>query len=166
MSEATSSSDQRKKVTEMIKDVRIAMLTHVGSDGQLYSQPMATQEVEFDGDVMFIAHRDSRTVQSLSEQPDAQVNVAYSGNGSWVSLSGKASVVDDVAKLKELWNTFTDAWMKGGPEDPNNILLRIDAESAEYWDSPGGNKVTQLANLAKTAVTGNPVEGDNQTVDL
>ena len=93
------------------------------------------------------------------------MNVAYSDSSSWVSLSGTASVVDDHAKLEELWNTFTDAWMEGGPENPNNILIRVSADSAEYWDSPG-SKVTQVANLVKAKVTGRTFDVDNERVDL
>jgi general stress protein 26 len=73
--------------------------------------------------------------------------------------------VDDQAKLAELWDTFTDAWMEGGPENPNNILIRVQADSAEYWDTPG-SKVTQVANLLKAKVTGKRFEGDNAQVDL
>ena len=62
---------------------------------------------------------------------------SYSDRSSWLSLSGTATVVDDSTKLEELWNTFTDAWLEGGPENPNNVLIRIEADSAEYWDSPG-----------------------------
>ena len=112
---------------------------------------MATQDVEFDGDVWFIAERNSQKVRNITARP--QVNVAYAGGSSWVSLSGTASVVDDPAKLAELWNMFTDAWMEGGPESPNNVLIKVDATSAEYWDTPG-SKVTQVLNLVKTKVTG------------
>ena len=135
-------SDQQTKVHDLIRKTRLAMLTSVGPDGRLVSKPMATQDVEFDGDVWFIAERASEKVRNIEARPE--VNVAYSDNSSWVSLSGTASVVDDPAKLAELWNTFTDAWMEGGPENPNNVLIKVDAHSAEYWDSPG-SKVTQVA---------------------
>ena len=91
--------------------------------------------------------------------------MAYAGRSSWVSLSGTASVVDDQARLAELWNTFTDAWMEGGPDNPNNVLVKVDADTAEYWDSPG-SKVTQLVNLVKAKTTGKRFEGDNEKVDL
>jgi general stress protein 26 len=157
------SDGQTEKVHDLIKKTRIAMLTSVDADGGLISKPMATQDVEFDGDVWFIAERDSAKVRNISARP--QVNVAYSGGSSWVSLSGTAAVVDDPAKLAELWNTFTDAWMEGGPENPNNVLIKVDADSAEYWDSPG-SKVTQVLNLVKAKVTGERFEGDNEQVDL
>ena len=124
---------------------------------------MATQDVEFDGDVWFIAERAPEKVRNITANP--RVNVAYAGRSSWVSLSGTASVVDDQARLAELWNTFTDAWMEGGPDNPNNVLVKVDADTAEYWDSPG-SKVTQLVNLVKAKTTGKRFEGDNEKVDL
>ena len=155
--------DQQEKVRDLVKSTRVAMLTSVGPDGALVSKPMATQDVEFDGDVWFIAERASEKVRNIAANP--RVNVSYAGRSSWVSLSGTASVVDDQARLAELWNTFTDAWMEGGPDDPNNVLLRVEADTAEYWDSPGG-KVTQLVNLVKAKTTGKRFEGDNEKVDL
>lgn len=155
--------DQQQKVRDLIKSTRLAMLTTVAPGGKLVSRPMATQDVEFDGDVWFIAERDSANAHNIGTSPN--VNVAYADRSSWVSLSGRAEVVDDHAKLEELWNTFTDAWLEGGPENPNNVLIRVDADSAEYWDSPG-SKVTQLANLVKAKVTGKRFEGDNEAVDL
>jgi general stress protein 26 len=155
--------DGAAKVAELMKDIRIAMLTTVAPDGQLMSHPMATQDVEFDGDVWFIAERASQKVAHLQANP--QVNVAYSSSSSWVSLSGLATVVDDTAKLEELWNAFTDAWLEGGPENPNNILIRVSAQSAEYWDTPG-SKVVQVANLVKAKVTGQRYDADNEKMDL
>ena len=163
MSDGTTDADRTTKVRDLIKDTRIAMLVSTAPDGSLVSKPMATQDVEFSGDVWFIAERDSHKVRNITANPS--VNVAYASHDSWVSLSGHAEVVDDQAKLAELWNTFTGAWLEGGPENPNNILIRVSGDSAEYWDTPG-SKVTQVANLIKAKVTGKTFDGDNETVDL
>ena len=163
MSDATSQQDRQDKVRNLIRSTRLAMLTSIDPDGRLVSMPMATQDVEFDGDVWFISERDSHKVRNIAANPS--VNVAYASHDSWVSLSGRAEVVDDQARLAELWNTFTDAWLDGGPENPNNVLIRVSAESAEYWDSPG-TKVTQVANLIKAQVSGRTFDGENERVDL
>jgi len=42
--------DNVKKLRELIKDMRFAMLTTAEEDGTLRSRPMATQEFDFDGD--------------------------------------------------------------------------------------------------------------------
>lgn len=158
------SNENIQKVRDIIKGTRIAMLTHVDEDGRLVSKPMATQDVDFDGTVRFIAERASGQGTAIQKNPN--VNVAYAGSGAWVSLSGSARIVNDTDKLRELWSSFTDSWLEGGPENPNNVLIEIDADTAEYWDTPGGSKVTQVANLIKAKVTGNTVDGENEVVDL
>lgn len=154
---------EQEKVRELIKDSRIAMLATLDAEGRIVSQPMATQDVEPDADLWFIAERSSEKVANIRRDP--RVNVSYSSGDSWVSVAGTAEVVDDTARLADLWNTFTGAWMEGGPENPENILIRVSADSAEYWDSPG-SKVTQVLNLLKAKATGERYEGDNRTVDL
>lgn len=153
-----------EKVREIIRSTRIALLSHVDDHGRIVAKPMTTQEVDFDGTVRFLAERHSDQVQGLLRRP--AVNVAYSGDGAWVSLAGTARVVDDVAKIKELWNTFNAAWLECGPENPDNVIVEVDAETAEYWDAPGGSKVTQVANLVKSVATGRRVQGDSAVVDL
>jgi general stress protein 26 len=163
VTEHTSSDEATAKVAGLIKDIRVAMLTSIDPQGRLVSRPMATQDVDFDGDVWFIAERSAEHTLNLGSRP--QVNVAYASSSSWVSLAGTAEVVDDPARLEEYWNTFTDAWMEGGPENPENILIHVHADTAEYWDSPG-SKITQVVNLVKAKATGERYEGDNKVVDL
>jgi len=164
MSEQTSSRDEAvAKVADLVKGIRVAMLTSTDPQGRLVSRPMATQDVDFDGDIWFITERSAEHTRNL--QADPRVNVAYSGTSSWVSIAGTARVVDDPTRLREYWNTFTDAWLEGGPDNPNNVLVHVEADTAEYWDSPG-SKVTQVVNLVKAKVTGERFEGDNRVVDL
>ncbi len=156
-------TDQTRKVTELLKDERIGMFTTTAPDGTLTSRPMALQEVEFDGDLWFFASRTSRKVAHLTANP--QVNVATIGSSSWVSLTGHATVVDDLATKKELWNAVVEAWFPNGPEDPDVVLLRVDAASAEYWDTPG--RVATALSFAKAKLTGQRYSGgENERVDL
>lgn len=157
-------NEQVQKVRDIIKGTRIAMLTHLDDEGHLISRPMATQDVDFDGTVRFIAERASAQGQAIQKNPE--VNVAYSGNGAWVSLCGTARIVNDPDQLRELWSSFTESWLEGGPENPNNVLIEVDGHTAEYWDAPGGSKITQVANLLKAKVKGETVDGENGVVDL
>lgn len=159
-----STPDQVRTVAELLKASRTAFLTTTAPDGTLISRPMAVQEVEFDGDLWFFSELVSRKVSHIAQQP--QVNVTVGSSDSWVSLTGRATVVDDVARKKELWNSFVEAWFPDGAEDPDIVLLRVEGGSAEYWDSPGG-RVATLFSFAKAKVTGKPYSGgDNETVEL
>ena len=157
-------TDETRTVAELLEDERIAVFTTTAPDGTLMSRPMAMQEVEFDGDLWFFASRSSRKVAHVTANP--QVNVATVGSSSWVSLTGHAVVIDDVAKKKDLWSTVVEAWFPDGPEDPDVVLLRVDAASAEYWDSPGG-RLASVISFAKAKLTGQAYDGgENERVDL
>jgi general stress protein 26 len=159
-----TTTEETRKVADLLEDERIAVFTTTAPDGTLMSRPMALQEVEFDGDLWFFAARDSRKVTHVTAHP--QVNVATAGSDSWVSLTGHAVVVDDLAKKRELWNSGVAAWFPDGPDDAGIVLLRVEAASAEYWDNPGGKIATALS-FAKAKVTGKPYSGgENETVDL
>jgi general stress protein 26 len=108
----------------------------------------------------FISARDTRHIEDIRTNPE--VSVTFSSRDSWVAVVGRAAVVDDTAKLEELWNTFAEAWLPGGPEDPNAVLIRVDVDRAEYWDTPGG-KVASLLSFAKAKLTGNTYDTDHGT---
>lgn len=155
--------DETRKVADLLKDGRTGMLTTTAPDGTLTSRPMALQEVEFDGDLWFFAARDSRKVAHLAKDP--QVNVTVGTSSSWVSLTGTGVVVTDAAKKRELWNSFVEAWFPQGADSDEIVLVKVEADSAEYWDSPGG-RIATLLSFAKTKLTGAPYGGENEKVDL
>jgi general stress protein 26 len=142
----TTRKEHVQKINNLIGKVQVAMMVTQDSDGSLRSRPMTTQEREFDGDVWFFASSDSDVVKEVKAHP--QVNIAYSDRGNYVSLSGKGSIVMDVAKKKELWNAELKVWFEGAePESPTVALIKVDASHAEYWDAPNGivgNAVTAI----------------------
>ena len=155
-----SENDSRAKLVELMNDMPIAMLTTYGPD-RPRSVPMARQEVEPDAEMWFITARDTGHVRDLESDPT--VSLTFSSRAAWVAMTGRAYVVDDLGKLKELWNTFAEAWLPGGPEDPNAALIRVDVDKAEYWDTPGG-KVASLVSFVKTKLTGDTYDADHGTV--
>ena len=158
-----TTDDDRATVADILAATDIAVLTYVSLDGALVSTPMGTQDFEDPGTTWFITERSSDKVRAIEADP--RVNVAYSSKAGWVSLSGTAHVSDDRAKLDELWDASAGAFMSGGPEDPDSVLLRIDGATAEYWESPG--KVGAAIQMAKGLLTDSePDLGDNDTVTL
>ena len=155
-----------KKLAEMIKGIRVTMMTTVEEDGSLRSRPMATQQTEFDGNLWFFTGASSPKIDEV--QQDQHVNLSYADPDSnrYVSLSGTAKLVSDKQKAKELWNPFVKAWFPKGLDDPELALLKVTIDSAEYWDSPS-SKMVQLAGLAKALITGKPIKGgENEKLDL
>ena len=78
MSHDSPSRDEAvAKVRELVEGERTAMLTTIGEQGRIVSRPMATQDVEFDGDVWFFADRQSPKVAEI--QADPRVQAVYLG---------------------------------------------------------------------------------------
>lgn len=163
----TTEQERRDKVKAMVADARIAMLTTMTEDGKHVSRPMAVQDVEFDGDLWFFAYSDSDLIAQIAVHP--QVNVAFSDSKhhNWISVSGAAARVDDRAQAERLWNPALKAWFPDGLETPNLTLVKVDADTAEYWEAAHSSKVVTLLGYAKAAVTGKtPDAGENETVRL
>lgn len=156
-------TDQKDLVTKIMKDTRIAVLTYVDERGRLVSMPMGTQDFDEPGVVHFLTEADSDKMAAIAADP--RVNIAYSADSGWVSLSGTARRNDDRALLEQLWDASASAFMSGGPDDPNSTVLTVSADTASYWESPG--KVALVVELVKGAVSDHEAEpGDAGTVSL
>lgn len=153
-------AQERDHLWSLIKDIRFAMFTTHDSNGHLHSRPMTTQNKEINEDhtLWFFMSRKSDPVSEMTN--DMNVNVAYADTDkdSYVSVSGKARVVEDRARAEQLWSKMAEAWFPGGPNDPDLALVRVDIVHADYWDVKE-SKVTQLFKMAKAAVTGHPPTG-------
>ena len=147
--------DNMAKLWDLIGDIRFAMFTTRHRNGHLHSRPMTTQNSRDDHDtkLWFFMSRHGSPVAELTGE--ANVNVAYAnpGKDTYVSVSGNAAVVDDLAKKRQLWSKLTEAWFPAGPTDPDLALVRVDITHAHFWDVHE-NKLVQLFEMGKAAVTG------------
>jgi general stress protein 26 len=152
------------KVVDLAKDIHVSMLTTIDGEGHFVSRPMGQQEIEPDGTVWFFAERDSRKVAHITA--NSYVNVTLTSADTWISISGTARIVTNRAKAQELWNSFVEAWMPQGPTDPSVVLIEVNGDTAEYWDTPGGRIATAIS-FAKAKLTGHRYDGgENETVRL
>lgn len=144
---------------EMIKDIRFGMLTHRNADGSLHSHPLTTQNRSLkEGEPLyFFVSRQTEVGQRV--KADGNVCVAYGDlkEDRWISVSGMATVSEDMGKKKELFNALAKAWFPAGVEDPDLELVQVEIRDAEFWDVKE-SKATQLLKMATAAVTGNKPE--------
>ena len=154
------------RLSELIKDINIAMLTTVTEDGTMRSRPMGTQQIDLiDGTIWFFTSCESPKTDEILHQQ--QVNLAYASieKQRYVSIAGRAHIIRDRAKTKELWKPPAKLWLPQGAEDPSLVLLRVDVIAAEYWDSPS-SKMVQLYGMAKLALTGKTSKALGENVHM
>lgn len=139
------------KINDLIKNIRIAMVTFSTKEGHLHAVPMTTQNKEFNGVIWFIGSKKSELVQNLPK--NNQVNLAYStSSNNYVSIHGTGELVNDSIILDELWSPAYNAFFEGGKEDPDVQLLQITAHGAQYWEGDG--TIVTLFKLTKAALSG------------
>lgn len=158
-------NDAVEKVRDIIKDVRIAMLTTVDDTGSMHSRPMYTQQTEFDGDLWFATSKSSSLVSELRQNPSVVVNYADPDAQRFVVIAGEGIVVHDQAKIDELWNPSLKMWFKGGPTDPDLTLVKVESRRADFWDSPAA-PVRWFQFLTGVATGKRPAGDERGAVEL
>ncbi|HEX8298102.1 MAG TPA: pyridoxamine 5'-phosphate oxidase family protein, partial [Rubricoccaceae bacterium] len=154
------------QIADMIKDARISTLTTVDADGTLWARPMAIQTDDFAGTLHYFTHVDTEKVAHVEKNPNVAVAFSDPKTQNYVTLAGTASVLNDRAKIAELWSEPMRTWFPEGKDDADLRLLRVDVQRAEYWDSPS-SVVVHAYGYVKAVLTGSPPNpGDHGTVEL
>jgi general stress protein 26 len=162
----TTREEAVAKLSELIKDIRIAMLTTQAPDGSLRGRPMATQDAPFDGELWFFTGAGSPKVDEIEEEHHVHLSYASPEDNRYVSVSGRASVVRDRNKAEELWSPAMKAWFPAGLDDPDIALLRVQVEDAEYWDTPS-SKMVHVIGFVKAVATGQRYQpGENEKLEF
>ena len=125
---------------EMIRGIPVAMLTTTGL-GRLRSRPMVAQRTPFDGALWFITARAAGKTAEIRDRQAVHVTFVAPLENRYAWASGRATIVDDPARLKALWHGGYLQWLPGGPDDPAITLIRVVIEEAEYWDEAAGRMV-------------------------
>ena len=152
------------KLHELIADIETAMFTTRRADGWLVSRPMATQKRAEGADLWFVTWRGSEKLEEIRNDP--HVNLAYFKDRTkeWVSVSGRARVVEDRAKIAELYAPDWRAWFgdeggpnDGSPNDPRMVLIGVTIHAAEFLEVNKPRPVL-LFEMVKGFVTGEEPE--------
>jgi general stress protein 26 len=151
----------------LIADVEIAMLTTVRRDGRLVSRPLRTMRTDhaFDGTLWFFVRASSHKAQEVEGEPHVNLAYASPARNTYVSVSGRGKLVDNRAKVAELWTPALELYFANGREDRDVVLLRVDVDGAEFWDGPS-TFLGQALDFAGELVTGDKPLSQNQSIDL
>jgi len=160
-------TDDREKIWRLIKDAHSALLVTIAPGGELDSRPMGCLQTGFDETLWFVTFRHSPKVEEISRNDRVLVSYAKPSDYEYVSLSGQAKLVDDRARLKQLWTEGMRVWFPGGPDDPELALLAVTVDEAKYWAN-AASMVSYAWTYVKAALTGkrpSPGEvGDTETI--
>ncbi len=156
----TGKDESARKLWQLVDDIRIAMLT-TEDGGTLRSRPMECIQVDKGGVLWFFTGASSSKTSEVREERAVNLSLVDKANQNYVSLSGRAAIVRDRAKAKELWSEEQRVWFPGGIEDPDLALLKVKVDQAEYWDKPTSAMVA-AQGLVRAIADETPDPGENE----
>src|SRR5882672_3869500 len=119
----------RQKIWKLIENEHVALLVTVAKGGSLDSRPMGCLQREFDGTLWFMTFRGTPKLLEIEDNQHALVSYARPADYEFVSLSGRARMVEDRGQIKTLWNEGLRVWFPDGPDSPDIALVAVDVET-------------------------------------
>jgi general stress protein 26 len=152
-------------VWDIAESIKICMLTTVASR-QLRSRPMHAVPDRDQGCLWFITDHRGAKEEEIKGAPEVCLAFADTHSNTYLSMTGRAEMLNDSSKACELWSAEAQAWWPKGAADPDVRVLHVVPENAEYWDTRGNSIVVAL-KLAAARLSGRPPDlGENKKVSL
>jgi general stress protein 26 len=148
-----SSEEQREHFISLLRQFDTVMLVTLNSEHEFHGRPMAVAAVEPDGRLWFLSGKDTAKVHEIELDSHAYLT-AQDGDEAFLTLAGRATLVDDPEKVRELWQEGFKVWFPGGKDDPDIEVISLRPEYGEFWDTTGGRRVKYLWEAARAYVTG------------
>lgn len=147
-----SHSEAVSKMREIVGHNRICLFTTNLASLPLQTRPMATQEVDDDGNFWFLSSKRSNKNLEVEVDPRVQLMFANAGHSEFLSVYGEAHIYTDKSKIEDVWSPVAKAWFKEGKNDPDLTVIKVVPEDAYYWDTKN-SKVVSLIKIMASVVS-------------
>lgn len=97
--------------------------------------PMTAQlDKDANSAIWFFTRKD----HALAPGGPATATFAAKGNQLFARIDGHLATETSRERLDKQWNSVIAAWFPGGKDDPDLLMLRMDLDRAEIWNSELG----------------------------
>ena len=146
-------SDPITKVRELLQEFDTAMFVTQSSEQPHHARPMAIAHVEENCDVWFFTGQTSPKVNEI-EHDERVLIVCQDEHARYLSVTGRAQLIQEASKAREYWKESFLAWFPKGVNDPGLLLIHVHSEHAEFWDTHGAKGVKYLLKAAAAYARG------------
>jgi len=122
-------AEVRERMWEKMAKSPFLMVERIGAHD--HAEPMTAQlDENVDGKFWFFTRRDNR----IAPGGPAMAQFVSKDHKVFACLRGTLSAETDRSLIDKYWSNQTEAWFKGGRNDPDLLMLRFDLEDAEIWE--------------------------------
>ena len=158
-----SPAEIEDRVWELAEKIGFCMFVTWDGERQ-QARPLSSRLRRDEHAIYFLVSAEGHKNEQIDDYPVVNLSYADTKGMNFVSISGRASLSNDRARIEELWSDFDKAWWDDAG-DPDIRLITVVPERAELWDSPG--RLVAFTALLTAAVTGaQPDMADNATVRM
>ena len=151
------------RIWELADKIDICMFT-TWDGKQQRSRPMSARVRRDEHAIYFLTDLEGHKLTEVEKFPHVSLAWADNGGHKYAVIAGEAEVLNDRAKIAELWEKFDKAWWDD-ETDPRIRVLKVTPDDGEVWDSP--NMIVSTAKMLVAAATGaKPNMGDTAKVSL
>jgi general stress protein 26 len=156
-----------EKLKELVTAIEICLFsTHISKNNGATCRPMSAQEVDEEGNIWFFSGKDSNKNREIKEDNLVQLFFSHPGKNSYLIVNGVAEISTDPQKIEDLWSFAAKIWFKEGKADPNLTLLKVNPQSAYYWDMDGSKMIHFFKFLASMATGSNLLTGVQGSIQV
>lgn len=122
---------------DTVNAVPTCLAITIDGDGDANARAINTSKLTDEWTVRFMTDRRTRKVGEIARTGRMTLVYYHQAGGAYVTLVGRARIIDDVAVKQSIWQPASFKWHPGGPTDPNVVLVEFVAERIETWNTPG-----------------------------
>ena len=139
-------------VKKLAKEIDICLFcTSLKTDDGSTARPMSTQEVDDEGNLWFFSDKHSDKNKEIEKDSHVQLFYSDPKKSSYLVVNGEAEIIIDYDKVEELWSPLVKTWFKEGKDDPNISIIKVNSNSAYYWDTEGNRMINFFKMIASVA---------------
>lgn len=147
-----------EKIKTIAEKAQICLFCTKIETGQPFStRPMSAQKVDDIGNIWFLSDKDSSKNMEIKDDDHVQLLFSGSSHSDFLSVYGKATILYDRQKIKELYEPIVKAWFQEGKDDPNISVIKVEPIEGYYWDTKHG-KLVSLAKIVVSMVSGKTMD--------
>lgn len=131
------------KITEISKDIKVAMFaTNIGNK-PLSIIPMYTKKVDEQGCIWFLSKNTSDHNKNIRKDNNVQLVYSDPKSMTYLSVYGVASITRDSEIIDSLYSKLDDNWFDS-KDDSSITAIKVAPLEAYYWDTKSNSYIEIL----------------------
>ena len=126
----------------------------------MHSRPMTTLQIDTDGNIWFMSGKSEGHVEEVNKFSNVCLNYSHRESNAYLCVTGKAKILFDKSKIRELWRPEMREFFPKGDNDPDIVLIKVIPIEASYWNLHENHAVTLFEMIGSMISDNKEEHGD------